>query len=309
MERKQERLPLFSILVVSLNPGRKLLETLESVWRQSCTDYEVIVKDGGSRDGSVEEAERAYGDNPRLRIVRRADKSIYEGMNQAVEASSGRFLLFLNCGDSFYHEDALKRCRERALGAKRHKREMTVSGRRAPMVLYGDTYGEKSRVLIKAAPVITGFTCYRNIPCHQSCFYERELLTEHPYIPAYRIRADYEHFLWCFYRAGARMVYLEDTVAAYEGGGYSESADNRRRDRQEHREITRTYIPFLPLLGYRLVMALTLAPVRRRLAEESSFSGLYHRWKNRLYRSGRSAAGKRERQKETTSERNDIGKK
>ena len=53
------RTPMFSILMVSLNPGGKLVETMESVVRQSYRDYEVIVKDGGSGDGSLE-ALRAY---------------------------------------------------------------------------------------------------------------------------------------------------------------------------------------------------------------------------------------------------------
>ena len=47
------RTPMFSILMVSLNPGGKLVETMESVVRQSYRDYEVIVKDGGSGDGSL----------------------------------------------------------------------------------------------------------------------------------------------------------------------------------------------------------------------------------------------------------------
>lgn len=48
------RTPMFSILMVSLNPGGKLVETMKSVAAQSYTDYEVVVKDGGSGDGSLE---------------------------------------------------------------------------------------------------------------------------------------------------------------------------------------------------------------------------------------------------------------
>ena len=44
----------FSIITVCLNPGEKLNATLDSVMRQSCRDFEVILKDGGSRDGSIE---------------------------------------------------------------------------------------------------------------------------------------------------------------------------------------------------------------------------------------------------------------
>ena len=42
----------FSIIVVCLNPGTKLNQTLDSILAQTCPDFEVIVKDGGSRDGS-----------------------------------------------------------------------------------------------------------------------------------------------------------------------------------------------------------------------------------------------------------------
>lgn len=43
----------FSILVVCLNPGAKLAETVESIRKQEYRDYEIIVKDGGSKDGSA----------------------------------------------------------------------------------------------------------------------------------------------------------------------------------------------------------------------------------------------------------------
>lgn len=46
--------PLFSIIVVALNPGDKLMETVESIRMQTCNDYEIVVKDGLSTDGSYE---------------------------------------------------------------------------------------------------------------------------------------------------------------------------------------------------------------------------------------------------------------
>ena len=44
----------FSIVTVALNPGDKLQKTLDSVFCQTCTDYEIILKDGGSTDGSMD---------------------------------------------------------------------------------------------------------------------------------------------------------------------------------------------------------------------------------------------------------------
>ena len=104
------RTPMFSILVVSLNPGDKLVETMKSIAGQTNTDYEVIVKDGGSGDGSLD-ALRSYLQEQelakRVRILEQPDSSIYEGMNQAADAARGEYYYFLNCGDAFASEQAL----------------------------------------------------------------------------------------------------------------------------------------------------------------------------------------------------------
>ena len=260
----------FSIIVAALNPGEKLRQTVESVLEQSCGDYEIVVKDGGSTDGSLE----SLPEDGRIRVCAEADSGIYDAMNQAVKMAQGEYLLFLNCGDVFYDAGVLERARLRALKEQGE----------APLVLYGDTYGAKNDVLITAPDRIDGFACYRNIPCHQSCFYDARLCKDRPYRAEYRIRADYDHFLWCYYRAGAKMVYLEGVVASYEGGGYSESPENRRRDREEHRQITQEYMSPEELRRYRRAMLLSLAPVRSFLAENRLTSGAYHWLKTCVYR-------------------------
>ncbi len=272
----------FSIIVVCLNPGEKLNQTLDSIFAQSCRDYEIIIKDGGSTDGSVDAWLRAWRKrdaepSETVHLYQEQDTGIYDAMNQAVSHARGDFLLFLNCGDVFADQDVLERTRE---GIKARAASGADISR---MVLYGDTYGEKNQVVIASPPVINGFVCYRNIPCHQSCFYSAALCREKPYDLQYRIRADYDHFLWCYYRAGAQMFHMGFAVASYEGGGYSESRKNRRRDRKEHRLITRSYMGKGELLRYKVIMALTLAPLRRALADSKVFSGVYHRMKERAY--------------------------
>lgn len=263
----------FSIVVVCLNPGEKLNQTLDSILSQTCADYEIVVKDGGSGDGSVE-GMRADG---RIRLYREKDGGIYEAMNQAVSHAEGDFVLFLNCGDSFPDERVLER-------TSAYIDEKAGQGEDlSRLVLYGDTLGEKNEVVIASPPRIDGFACYRNIPCHQTCFYSRQLCLDKPYDPTFRIRADYDHFLWCYYRAGAEFVHMDFAAASYEGGGYSESRENRKRDRQEHRQITGAYMGKGELFRYRAVMACTLAPLRRALAESRAFSGIYHRLKGLVY--------------------------
>ncbi len=262
--------PTFSIIVVCLNPGAKLNQTLDSILKQTYTDFEIVVKDGGSRDGSIEAMRR----DDRIRLFKEKDAGIYEAMNQAVAHAEGDFVLFMNCGDMFHHDTVL----EEAACA------IAQEGTRENLVLYGDTYSEKNDVLITSAPQITGFTCYRNIPCHQSCFYAAKLCKDRSYNAEYRIRADYDHFLWCFYVAKAKMRRMNVTVAIYEGGGYSESRENRKRDKEEHKKITAAYMSRTELFKYRAIMLCTLAPLRRFLAENRLLSGAYHSLKKMIYK-------------------------
>ncbi|MCR5754046.1 MAG: glycosyltransferase [Acetatifactor sp.] len=259
----------FSIIVVCLNPGEKLKETLESILSQTYTDFEVIIKDGGSKDGSLEQLPK----DERIRLYCEPDKSIYEAMNQAVQHANADYVLFMNCGDLFHHDTVLS---EAAVHMQKTADKLHV--------FYGDTYSTKNDTLIASPREIDGFTCYRNIPCHQSCFYALELCKNKPYETSLRIRADYDHFLWCYYVAKASMNYLGITVSSYEGGGYSESKENQKRDKEEHRQIVETYMSKSELFRYRAIMALTLAPLRSAMAESPVFSKLYHGVKQLIYR-------------------------
>ncbi len=259
----------FSIIVVCLNPGEGLNRTLDSILAQTYGEYEVVVKDGGSSDGSLEDMR---GDT-RIRLYKEPDTGIYDAMNQAVRYAEGDLFLFLNCGDILYDGMVLERTAKRA--------EASWADRES-LVLYGDTYGAKRRVMIASPQKIDGMACFRNIPCHQSCFYSASLCREKSYDTTYRIRADYDHFLWCYYVKGARMEYMGFPVSSYEGGGFSEARENRRQDLREHKRITSAYMRRRELFCYNLFMFCTLAPVRRFLAENRFFAGGYHWLKGRI---------------------------
>lgn len=260
----------FSVIVVCLNPGDKLNETLDSILIQTYEDYEIVVKDGGSTDGSIQEMR----ENEHIYLYTEKDTGIYDAMNQAVSHAHGDFVIFMNCGDVFHHDTVLAEAAER----------IRQENNKENLVLYGDTFSRKNGVLITSPPVIDGFACYRNIPCHQSCFYATGLCRNKPYDLQYRIRADYDHFLWCYYRAEAKMIYLKMPVSSYEGGGFSESKANRKRDKAEHKQITEEYMSSGELFKYRAILLCTLAPLRRFLAENKLFSGVYHKMKSMLYR-------------------------
>lgn len=274
--------PMFSILVVSLNPGDKLVETVRSVAKQTYRDYEVIVKDGGSKDGSLD-ALRAYlqesGIPEQVRILEQPDSSIYDGMNQATQAARGEYLYFLNCGDSFASEEVLAQAAQEIGGAVQQAAEGDV-----PKIFYGDILDALRGQVVASNPHMDDFACYRNVPCHQACIYHHSLFGERGYNPVYRVRADYEHFLWCYFRGDARPRYIPVTLASYEGGGFSETPENRKRSAREHREITALYMSGGQRLKYRLILLATLAPLRTKMAESPAWSGFYNKCKKRLYR-------------------------
>lgn len=269
----------FSVLVVCLNAGNKLKETLESIRGQTFADYEVIIKDGISTDGSLAGAKEAGRGIPSLRIVEKKDAGIYDAMNQAVEAAEGEYVYFLNCGDVFYHEDVLGNM------------DRVIREHPAPLgVYYGNIYERATGREVASNPNLDAFGCYRNVPCHQACFYDRRLLLMHPFETKYHVRADYEQFLWCFFYKGREgkvdFVYAPLFIADYEGGGFSETKQNRKVSAREHREIVRKYMPAKTVWKYRIIMWVTLAPFRTWLAKNPVTSGCYNKLKKIYYEKG-----------------------
>ena len=267
--------PFFSIIVVSLNPGDRLRKTLESIVAQTCSDYEVILKDGGSKDGSLEALAEAgfFEKHPQIRVIRQKDKSIYDGMNQAVTYATGSYIQFLNCGDYFYDKTVLEQVKE-----------VIDKDKKTPVIYYGNQYNQIQDTIIYSAPQINDFTCYRNVPCHQVCFYDRRLFGTRAYDLKYRVRADYEHFLYSIYEEKAIGISMPVIVASYEGGGFSETKENRKKSAMEHREITEKYLGKKKVMKYRMIMWLTLAPLRTVIAENPALSGGYNAVKRGIYK-------------------------
>lgn len=303
---KSEMNQLFSIIVTSLNPGEKLIETLASIEKQTFTDYEVVVKDGGSKDGSLQQMADYLTERPGLRarvhLYEKPDKSIYDGMNQAVEFANGEYLYFLNCGDTFHDEKVLtqvaeairadhaQNATENAVSGDINDTATTIDGvgeadeeEYIPGIFYGNIYDMLQKAEVASNPKLDAFACYRNVPCHQACFYHASLFEERGYRTEYKVRGDYEHFLWCFFKGNAKPVYVPVIIADYEGGGYSETRENIRRSKAEHKEITSMYMSRRQLFMYKLILALTLAPVRTYMAHNRFFAGAYNRVKQALY--------------------------
>jgi glycosyltransferase involved in cell wall biosynthesis len=258
----------FSIITVNLNSGSRLSETVSSVLSQDFDDYEVIVKDGLSADGSV----GSIGNDTRVRIISSGDSGIYDAMNQALAEARGEYVCFLNSGDCFCGSDVL------GTAAR------TASSEGDPDIIYGDIFERTTGTTVRSNPVIDDFACYRNVPCHQACFYRRELISRHPFDTAYKIRADYEQFLWCHFKEHARTCYMPVTAVSYEGGGVSDSDAGRKVSKAEHRQITALYIPAGRRLLYRILMMLSFSEVRTALARSPLTARVYNKIKESIYR-------------------------
>ena len=273
---------LISIIVVALNPGEKLKETLDSIKMQTYKNYEVIIKDGGSKDGALDalEADSYFVDFPEVNIVRKPDKSIYDGMNQALEYVTGQYVEFLNCGDCFYEETVLEKVADYI-----DTTEQTTSDTEKfmPAIFYGNQFNRLQNSRVTSAPEINDFTCYRNVPCHQVCFYSAELFKERAFNVAYTVRADYEHFLYSVYEKKAKTFAMPHVICFYEGGGYSETKENRKKSALQHKEITNYYLG-KKAVRYRLIMILTLAGLRSKIAESPVLSGPYNAMKTLIYK-------------------------
>lgn len=96
---------LLSIITINLNDKIGLQKTIESVSEQTFDDYEFIVIDGGSQDGSIEllsEYEHMVD-----KLISEKDRGIYHAMNKGIKRAEGKYLYFLNAGDTFAKANVL----------------------------------------------------------------------------------------------------------------------------------------------------------------------------------------------------------
>ena len=90
-------MPILSIITINYNNLEGLRSTLNSVFKQTYSDYEYIVIDGGSSDGSEEYL--ASQGNEITYWISEKDKGIYHAQNKGLSKAKGDYVLFLNSGD------------------------------------------------------------------------------------------------------------------------------------------------------------------------------------------------------------------
>lgn len=101
------RAPRFTIVTSTFNAATSLPVTARSLACQTCRDFEWLVMDGASPDGTAEVA-RGFGDMV-TRLVSEPDSGIYDAWNKALPLVRGQWVLFLGAGDTLYADDALEK--------------------------------------------------------------------------------------------------------------------------------------------------------------------------------------------------------
>ena len=187
------------------------MKTYESVVCQTWKDYEWIIIDGGSTDGSCEFIE---GQQDKFAYwCSEPDKGVYNAMNKGIAKAQGEYLNFMNSGDCFYEKDTLEK-----VFSQEHQAD----------ILYGDclqVYEDYTRVY--TSPHEIGlYDLYRCNICQQSMFVRSSLLKQGGFDESYRLLADWARWISAALN-GATFKHLNQTICQYDMGGMSSTDDEK----------------------------------------------------------------------------------
>ena len=199
-------MPLFSIITVTYNAADTLERTLKSVAMQTCRDYEHLIVDGASKDGTASLVQRYRQEEPEGRVVfvSEPDHGLYDAMNKAVGMARGEFLCFLNAGDKLHAADTLQR--------------VAAVASSGAGVVYGftdivDDQGRFLRHRRLVPPAELTWRSFRSgmLVCHQAFYVNRRIALK--YDLEYRFSADFDWCIRCM-KEGARLGMINRQVDA-----------------------------------------------------------------------------------------------
>lgn len=208
--------PILSIITVNFNNNIGLKKTLESIKQQSYTNYEHIIIDAGSTDGSKATIENYKKETPHLTYwVSEPDKGIYDGMNKGIKQAKGEYLYFLNSGD-YLQKDILS--------------QIPFDG---TQYIYGDMLlieekGKRERIAPDYPTV--QFFFYDSLS-HQSCFIHRSLFANRIYDIHYKIISDWAHSVQSIIMEKCSYRHLPFIISQCDGTGISSTYINVQSER------------------------------------------------------------------------------
>lgn len=219
-----------SIITINYNDKVGLEKTILSVINQTWKDFEFIVIDGNSTDGSKEIIEK-YKDKITF-WKSEPDTGVYNAMNKGIKASNGDFVLFMNGGDVFFNNHVLEHVNSDL------KSEFDI--------YYGNQINKKpsSERLKTYSEKLTFSFFYSSSLNHQSTFIRKSLFdTYFYYNEKYKIASDWEFFIYTICHQNVPYKYLNKTIAIYDITGISSNPTNAPIFHGERKEILQKYFP------------------------------------------------------------------
>lgn len=219
-----------SIITSTFNSGKTVKDTIESVLRQSYTDFEYIIKDGGSKDDTLDIISGyapQFGN--KLKVVSEPDKGIYDAMNKGLQLATGDVVGLLNSDDFYTSDDTLKTIADayEQYGAD---------------AIYGDIHFVNDEDLTKCVRYYSSaifsrpLMRYGMMPAHPSFYCKRSVYEKYGYFDtSYKIAADFESLLRFIYIGKINTKYIKkDFVTMRTGGASTADFASRKLIMKEH---------------------------------------------------------------------------
>lgn len=234
---------MLSIITINWNNAEGLEKTLKSVQSQTCTDFEHVIIDGASIDGSVDiirNYEKRFGGI--VRWVSERDKGIYNAMNKGIGLSSGEYVEFLNSGDCLASVDVVE------------KLYAVLEEKSYPSILYGNLLKDlptkgflKDKGFEGRSITLLGF--YHGTLNHSSSFIRKTLFDKYGfYDESLKIVSDWKWFLQAIVFGGEIPIYVDEDFVIFDMNGIS--VTDRDQDEKERGLVLKELIPSAILADY-----------------------------------------------------------
>ena len=209
---------------------------------QTFKEFEYIIIDGASTDGSVEVVRKFESRFAHLKWVSEPDNGIYNAMNKGLRMASGDYIQILNSGDSLAASDVT----ERMLTA--------LEKANNPSILYGNMIkcfldGRQVTDKCFAGQEITLLGMYTGTLNHNPAYICRELFEKYGYYDeSLKIVSDWKWYLQAIIIEGEKPQYVDFDVTLYDMTGISET--NKKFDKREREQVLGQMFPAAVLSDY-----------------------------------------------------------
>lgn len=231
-----------SIVSINRNNAAGLEKTLQSVAAQTFKEFEYIVIDGASTDGSVELIKQYESRFAHLKWVSEPDSGIYNAMNKGLRMASGEYIQILNSGDSLASNEVTERMLE------------SLEKEGNPSILYGNMvkcFPDGRRLTDKcfAGQEITMLGMFVGTLNHNPAYIRRDLFEKYGYYDEdLKIVSDWKWYLQAIILGGEQPRYVDLDVTLFDMEGVSET--NKELMQTERKMVLEQLFPITILVDY-----------------------------------------------------------